>query len=363
MAVVVGDMGGCKEAFYAIQALEKKLGGNLGVNWIVDPADNAKAGVFLERQGVSYNRRLPLVEDNPDLLFVGTSATAVGAQVAWTKWARGKGTPVVWIEDFPGTGQYPSVRDVDPDVMVVTDEISAINCRKIRPSMKPESVVVCGKPSFPSEVSPLLANKVGIRREVRAKLGVTDGDLMIMVSPGVGMNIVEQLQAIAGIKNLCGRPVKFWVRLHPKMADGPRVAAWEVIHVMGDAAAASSAEPLLERLTVASDIVVATWGSTCTYSAAFAGIPPVLLLFPDVLEENQKRMDLGYDGGVPPLMQAGAAYAATGSGTLETNLRAIVSGYGRVSGTILNGSAAFRAMIEPGSADRVAAVLGGQLGL
>ena len=54
VAVVVGDMGGCKEAFYAIQALEKKLGGNLGVNWIVDPADNAKAGGFLERQGVSY---------------------------------------------------------------------------------------------------------------------------------------------------------------------------------------------------------------------------------------------------------------------------------------------------------------------
>jgi len=356
---VVGDMGGGKEVKLAIDALQRMMP-DVQVKWIVDPSPRAQAGVkVLDPAGIKSERRMPSADDQADLLVYGASATVFEAQVEWAKWAKSRDIPVIGVNDFYSTiNQHPA----PSDVITALDEQDAAIIRSVRTDVE---VVVVGKPSFQS-VRSLLARKDEIRVEVRSKLNIADDEFMILVSPGSEVEIFSaHLDAVRQVaEKLQGKKVVFVPRTHPKLLaleEGKQCAEQKIAELSANTRViADSADVVkdLAQMVLASDLMVCTWGSTDQFSAALAGIPVVLFLFPDNLAERQA---LGYINGVPPLIRANAGWEARTPGQLVEQVDKIISDLASVKEFVGAGAVAFQPLIRVGAAERIAQVIADKL--
>jgi hypothetical protein len=71
IAAVVGDIGSVNEILPAMKLIK-----DTEVRWFVDPGELARADIILEREKISFEKRLPQPSDAPSVIVVGTSATA-----------------------------------------------------------------------------------------------------------------------------------------------------------------------------------------------------------------------------------------------------------------------------------------------
>ncbi len=310
IGVFAGDGGGGNEVV-GIGIELAKVGHE--IDWRVSPENDlngviAKAGtVAFDKNGINYSRQLPTVDDNFDLIIIGTSATATALQVAGTEFANAHRIPCVHVEDFPGCGNYLKVRETcSPDVMCVVDEESKKIAHNVRPSL---DVRVCGKPSYAKDVGPMLRpieNCLAVRQEVRDRLGFSDETLVVTVSLGITIDtLVPQLEVIAGLGDISGRQTVLLSRIHPKCPEYVKKAAQDVLLDSNTKVVDSSSFGLV-RVVIASDIFVCTWGSTEQFCASLANVVPLLDLGDE--KEFEKRKELGYLNGVPPLVHACAGW-------------------------------------------------------
>ncbi|OHA39264.1 MAG: hypothetical protein A3G03_00400 [Candidatus Taylorbacteria bacterium RIFCSPLOWO2_12_FULL_44_15c] len=357
---VAGDIGGAKETKLAIDALQRMMP-DVQVKWFVDPSPRAQAGEkVLNPVGISYERRMPSADDRADLLVYGASATAFEAQVEWAKWAGSQNIPAIGVNDFYSTiNRHPA----PSTVITALDEQDAAITRSVRTDVE---VVVVGKPSFAQSVRPLIARKNEIRAEVRSKLDIMDNEFMILVSPGSEVEIFSaHLEAVRQTaEKLQSRKVVFVPRAHPKLlalAEGKQCAEQKVAELSANAKViADSADVVkdLAQVVLASDLMLCTWGSTDQFTAALAGIPVVLFLFPD---ESAKRKTTGYIDGVPPLIRAHAGWGAATPKQLTEQVDDVLFDPVSARKSVETGAVAFQPLIRPGAAERIAQVIADRL--
>ncbi len=345
IAAVVGDIGGCKELLPAVKVLEAR--GHCA-EWFVDDSPNAKAGTeVLAKAGVSYRTTLPGMIDDFDAVVVGTSATAYRFQNEFTRAAKGE-IPVIWVEDFYGTAHHKEVMGVAPDILCVSDDLGREISDRARPGVR---AFPCGKPSY-APVAEFIKNKEAIRREVRSKLAKPDGFAVVYSSTNVLRAVAAHLDALnQALGNIPGSV--FWPRFHPKFSE--KEIGWNLVKEgRTDFEDTLSAEPSLERLAIAADFLVCPWGATTQFAAALAGVPVVLLLFPD---DRDRRITLGYPGGVPPLLLAEAGWGVNDEAMLTIITSLIAGDQPTASARVQTGSEKFKTLLKPGADVRIADII------
>lgn len=368
---VVGDIGGARELKLAIDAL-RAMKPEIGVRWFVDPSPRAASGTnVLDPVGIKYERRMPSADDRADLLVYGASATAYEAQLTWTKWAKILNIPVIGVNDFYGTINLPQVQSESPDIATALDEQDADITHAARPGVR---TVVCGKPSFVQDIGPLIARKNEIRAEVRSRLGIADDEFMVLVSPGSEVeSFSAHLDAVRQLTKLLDKKLVFVPRAHPKLLkleEGKRCVEQEVAKLSVNTAQGARViadsvqmEKSLARTVLASDLMLCTWGSTDQFTAALAGIPVILFLFPD---DTEKRRQAGYiDGlhlkGQPPFIGAFAGWCAETPEQLVERVDWILSNPASAREFVEAGAQVFQSLIRPGAAERIAQVIADKL--
>ena len=351
-----GDIGGCKEVEPAVRILIEK---GIEIEWRVDPSTNARAGTnVLVKRGIAYSTAFPQASDSTDLVLVGTSATAMDMQIALSRFAREKEIPCIHVEDFPGTAHYPKVRVAPPTTLCVVDEVAAEIARHARPEIP--DIRTVGKPSYAEEVGPFLDSKDNVWEEVRKLLGLERTDFVIAYSSGgTAETVMPHILVLADLGDVAGRRTVLLDRLHPKLPDGAKVEARKILADGKTRVVDSSAEKSLERVALAADIVVCTWGSTVQFAAALAGVPPVLTLFPD---DQKAREEIGYVDGVPPLIRSEAGFGASSALELKELLFQIAS-QPKYRLQVRQNGRKFDSWVKPGAAERIAAVVMEKLGV
>ena len=341
---VVGDIGGCKEVLPAVQELEKM---GVSLEFFVDPGQKAKAGTeVLLKAGRDYQSRFPHPEDRPKAILIGTSATAVEAQIEWTKFGRENGIPVIWLEVLWGTGEREATRSVSPDVMCTLDEIAARIVSSVRPDIRVE---ITGKPTFGGLAKYIPTQSeitASIRKQLMDQVGLTDNNALFVTYWSGGEDpkrVEEHLKALHKLDRLIThRNVIFAPRLHPKLpADSKENLMKLAFHGNYYIADASKMNP--DELTIASSVNIADWGSTGMYTRPLCGVPPVMCLFPD---DKERRVRVGYPEGEPPLLLANAGYGVLSGDDLRTMLIHIMNNESRFKTTMVSENAkAFKSLL------------------
>lgn len=343
--IVGGDRGGMKEVVSAGQALANE---GHQIDWRVDPHKYARAGLVLGERNISYNQAFPIIKDpRPDIVLVGTSAVATNMQVVATHFAHECGIPCVWVEDFPGCANEQIVRGVSPDMLCVIDDCSREIAENVRPGLR---VAVVGKPSYSEEVGPLLKRETDVRREIRGALGLDDR-FVVMYAGGQAEETVAHLEVLTDLE-LTSRTVLV-PRLHPTLPDWAREKSGKMLERSNLLIADSSTIKSLERVAIASDVVVCTWGGTVQFCSTLAGVPTVLTLFPD---DRSRRSELGYVDGEPPLLRANAGLGAESPKDLRTILCRIASDPQGTFASLLEGAERFVPWVASGATERIVGV-------
>lgn len=339
--MVVGDLGSAKELLPVSVELAKR---NVAVKWFADA--NGKAGSdILVKNKLPFEARSPN-GDTPNLILVGTSASANGLQVAWTRYGRERGIPVGWLEDLWGTGERLNSRSVDPDFMLVNDDVAAMIAKNVRPNL---ITIVVGKASFENLI-PLIKRKEEIRQLVRNKMKLYPMDYLVTYwSGGEQPHRVDiHLTALAHILN--ENLLYLAVRLHPKLPEQfkseqmARLRATKIKLV--DASDITPAE-----LNIASNVVVADWSGTEGYASMLVGTPTVITMFPS---DQDRLQNVGYIDELPPMLKAGSAFAAYSATNLQDSIFTIVGDEYGVRDKFDKNREPFLPILNPGASGRVA---------
>ncbi len=292
---VVGDFGDTREVVPIARVLERR---GHTVKYLADARAIKKATDLLKNAGVAYETRSPLPTDALDLLLIGTAATAVEAQIEWTRWGRERGIFTLWMEDLHATGSRKKTQCVAPDAMMVIDKLAEGVAKVVRPGLP---IFIVGKPTFsdPREM-PRLEDGPAIRAKIRAELGLTDTDFMVVVAFGgePPQLAEEQLQICLDNLGIIFPPncMVAW-RFHPKHSNaaGMREKAMATSSAAG-VRTVDTAEKDLKQLMVAADFAVATWGTTDRLAALIHGTPLATMLFPD---QSEMLKESGFPDAVP----------------------------------------------------------------
>lgn len=346
VAVVVGDIGGAVELVPAVKELHDR---GIEVEWIVDPL--GQGWVVLDREAIAYGVAGATGYEvgqvfGYDLVLVGTSATAVQAQIEWTRRAQTGAIPVLWYEDLWGTGERPVVHGVTPDVMLVVDQVAGQIAQRARPAL---ATVVVGKPTF-EELSAFDEPRIfETRQRLRRQAGVSD-DVFLLVYWGAGdpARVTIHLSVLRELPRVGSRPVTLAPRLHPKMP-GHR-EAWQLVFEGPAAMINLPAVPALE-LNCAADAVFGEFGGTQTYAAALVGTLPIIAMWPD---NREKRLACGFPDGDPPLIDQAIGAGAESPRGLVAVLEAVAAGDVCRSDIFRRGREIFCEAIRPGAAGRIA---------
>ena len=349
IVAVFGDIGGCKETLPALQILRER---GFTVGTVVSEGGKA-VSVLTTSQATSDSFLSNGSIDGRilDGIVVGTSATAGSAQIAWTDWGRSHAIPVIWVEDLYGTGERTAVRgSAGPDVLCVIDEMAADIARRGWPKAK---VVVCGKPTF-KRVGVLLAQQDTIRAQVREKLNIDARERLLTWFSGGERPEEEIATLIEGIEPLQKyNGLRVAARVHPKMPEPAlgeiraRIASWSSRFRI-DPIAVFAADA--NELTLASDIVVGTWGSTQCYVAVLARAACISTHFGSA----EQRLAAGYADGLSPAVAAGAAMAVTIPAEIVSRVGDVLRGRGEGAHIEAVRNMPFRPLIAPGAAERIA---------
>lgn len=350
---VFGDIGGCREGRAVLKILEER---GIAVYNFVDAGDKAKADIVLEADFIPYEKRDPLAGDNPGAIVIGTSATAVDAQVKWTAFGKARGIPVIWVEDIWGTGEMPGVDSVSPDVLCVLDEYAATIARTVRPAIRIE---VVGKPTFEAlgkkyctDLSEMVAR---VRRLILTESGQGEAFLLTFWAGGEKPEEVKkQFEALFPLRELSGgRPLVLVPRFHPKLSVKVRDYALGLVRENGQAV--SEAQYInYDEIAMASSLNIGDYNSTSMLISAMFGVPAIMLLFPD---NRAERLKLGYPIGEPPLRLAGACWGAESAAHFRETIRWIMANEDTARKRVWRDAASFRSLLEPGAAERAAAIV------
>lgn len=349
-----GDIGGMKEVHEGMNALQ---GIYVDVTYFIDNDPLAKAGTdFLAKQNppVSYETRGPIDSDCPNIIVIGTSATAFSGQIAWTRYGHDKGIPVVWVEDLYGTGERQGTLEVSPTVMLVVDAVAAEIVRKIRPNVK---TIVVGKPTFgklPNEDQAAV-----IRERIRKELAIGEHEFLLTIGFGgdPAERAVAQLPLI--IKALQGVNVVSAFRFHPKHPQ--KDALWNTVEQSGLRYVDARKYDLTE-LNIASDAVFADWGNTDAIKAILCGVPTMTMLFPEHLmlangqafDDYERRMSVGYPDGTPPIIGSHPGWGMRNEMEFWLCLSDIMEYPEYAQKTTIARAEMFRDLLIPGAAERIA---------
>ncbi|TAK05584.1 hypothetical protein EPO33_00325 [Patescibacteria group bacterium] len=354
---VFGDIGGCKETVPALALLKKR---RVGIEIVLDASPQSKAATVLPPDlGPTSQGRMPVDGDAPDAIVVGVSATAVGAQIAWTDWGRSRGIPVIWIEDLYGTGERASVRGcAGPSVLCAIDEVAGGIAHQAWPDAQ---IVVCGKPTF-AHVGQLIARQVDVRERVRTALGLRTAEKLLTWYSGGDRPAEELATVIEGIEPLQKHPeLRVAARVHPKMAEPvlgqirERIASWPASFRIDPAAATALGA---DELTIGSDVVVGTWGSTQCYVAVLAHVACISTHY----GPPEPRLAVGYPRGDSPAVAAGAAIKATTPAGVRDRVIDVLAGTAHGAHAMRSLADPFRALIAPDAPERIADAVVAALG-
>lgn len=354
---VFGDIGGCKETVPAL-ALLKKHG--TGIEIVLDAGPQSRAGTVLPPDiGPTSQGRMPVDGDAPDAIVVGTSATAVGAQIVWTDWGRARGIPVIWVEDLYGTGERASVRGcAGPSHMCVIDAAARDIASRAWPHA---SMAVCGKPSF-GHLGELIARQVDVRQQVRERLDVRAGERLLTWFSSGERGEDEMSTAVGGIEPLRHQAgLRVAARLHPKLAEPAlsriqdQIASWPKPFLVDPVAAGAINA---DELTIGSDIVVGSWGSTQCYVAVLARVACISTHYgpPD------RRLEVGYPTGFSPAVASGAAIRATTPADVRERILDILAGTAHGAHVMPSLADPFRRLIAPDAGKSIARAIQNAIG-
>ncbi len=345
---VFGDIGGCKETVPALALLKER---GHAIDIVIDGGPLAKALTVLpDSLGPTMTGRMPVVTDAPDAIVIGTSATAAFAQNSWTDFGRSRGIPVVWVEDLYGTGEREIVRaSGGPDVLCVIDDAAAGIARAVWPKA---AIAICGKPTF-ARLNAMIADQPKIRRTVRDRLALKEGEKLLTFFSG-GQSPADELRAVDGMYALREtRGLRMAMRLHPKLATADRVSI-EGRFALWPAGVLTDSEPTYktdaEELTLASDVMVCSWGSTQGYAAVLARVATVVLMF----GPREERAALGYPDGLPPHVAHCAALPAFSGADVTRIVKDVLLGRAKGAHMVSAANLPFRPLIAPGAAERIA---------
>ncbi len=319
ITVVVGDIGAAKELVPVVEVLRKK---GHQVAWIVDRLEKARA--ILNDVCVPVTDCVPEHADKFDIIAVGTSATAVQAQIEWTRAGHNKGVMVAWYEDLWGTGERSVTREVDPDCMLVINQAAAEIARQVRPGL---DCRVVGKPTFKILTTYTIERVAEIRNHARSGLGMADNNVLIVYWSGgdyerAKVHLDWFVKLLAGLK-LSSGALKIALKIHPKMIRGDELGeeARELIPNLNLADNAHKVGPV--ELNCAADLVLSEFDNTQTYTAAAVGALPMIAMVPDNLEE---RRQCGFPKGTPPFIKHGLGIGVESSDEIAYHIRRVVAG-------------------------------------
>lgn len=350
IVAVFGDIGGCTETLPALEILNRR---EFAIEAIL--SQGGKAESVLNVAGAAAG--VPVLSGDrlnghiPDAIVVGTSATAIDAQLAWTDWGRRHGIPVIWVEDLYGCAEREAVRGCGgPNVLCVIDEAAAAIARNGWPLAK---IAVCGKPSF-ERVGALLAQQDTIRAQVRSKLDVNPRERLLTWFSGGERPDEEIMTLIEGIEPLQKYAgLRIAVRVHPKIPEQMlevvrcRITAWSNRFRI-DPLAVRAVDA--DELTIASDIVVGSWGGTQCYVAVLARAACISTHFGPA----EERLAVGYPDGLSPVVAARAAMAAMTPAEIVARVGDVLCGCGEGAHIEAVRNVPFRPLIAPGAAARIA---------
>lgn len=345
---MVGDIGACKELLPVATLLQRD---GFEIVWVAD--EHGKAQDLLKKEQLPFVLGEPTDVSHPDLVVIGTSATARGAQLSWSCFARTqKHVPLIWYEDLYGTAAVSLGNGGawEPHTLIVIDDIAHQIASTL---VGPARVLVGGKPTYSNDqLSELNRSSTQIR--IRTKLCLHDEFLISYISSGenprrVSDHIGDLYPALGGDSSQ-----KVIIRLHPKLA-GEAAALMEQARNLFD-------NQLLDGSTItdtldvilASDLVITDYCGDAPYQAALAGIPIIMTLFPDCEEKMRQR---GYINGVPPLLMAGACWGARNPDDLEVLATGIRQAPDAAKASIKRNIKPFLPLTQKGAARKIANIV------
>lgn len=374
IVIVVGDIGGAREMVFIDQALKKISG--VRTRWILDRQGKAGSELLDRpdilqkldaaiRHCIPYDTVSPAGSWKPDLIAVGTSATAIGAQIEWTQFGVQEDIPVFWMEDWHATGSRKAVRHVHPDVMGVIDSVAAGIASLNHPRTAVHEI---GRPSGESLAS-LIAKRKVIRKRVRSGLDIGEEQFLITWAcggaemPASTWNQVRSFEKTLTLNHLdflaSDERFLFTFRFNPKNTEADQL--YEYVGNLPVCTVDSRSHDF-QDVVLASDAYAADWSSSDSFTALLAGIPVITVLFPD---DRERRSDAGFINEVPPVL-AGYPLAFLSWGVWDAPAlcqKIIKIFYGIKDARAMTRKRAriFRKLLEPGAADRAAKILLGLL--
>ena len=342
--MVVGDLGSCRELLFITPML---IRWGYTLVWFADPQGKAKD--YLTKEEVQFREELPSLEERPNLVLIGTSVSAWQFQVAMTERGHQWGSPVLWLEDLHGTGARLPVRCVNPDVMLVIDEVAETITHRTRPGVK---TYVIGKPTF-ADLSPIQGSD--IRSRIRNENGIGQRDILVSYWSGgeIPERAEQQLQALVTFANLHRDRVVLVPRLHPKLPSGFRDEMWQFVKTNAPRVFHASELPA-DHLHLASDVVTAEWTGTEGLRAMLLERPVLVWMFP--MKGDEERLRSVYPNESPPLLEAGAALAIATQTDLDVIMK-IAEDPGRALQALSDGRQDFLPLLMPGADRRAATVI------
>jgi len=346
VAVVVGDIGATKELVPAGRRLQEE---GCNVEWYVD--EGGKGIQILDREGIPSCTGLPRMEDAPaaDCIVIGTSATAVEAQLHWTEYGKVWKVPVIWYEDLVCTGELPQTSMANPNVMLVTCRVAELIARRKRPGI---DTVVVGKPTFEGLSAIDLVKAMGIKAETRKPLAISGIDVVVVYWGGGDSDRVKRhlgaLREMGEIETSAGNKQRLVLipRLHPKMPDYDEV--WKFA-LDGSVFIVDGRDVEETRLNCAADVVIGEGGSTQCYVSALLGKRVCIPMWP---AGGRDWQECGCTHNAPPLISEKCAYPLVNSSELAEGITVVVSSRD-IGQRFQNAQAAFGDMRKLGADVRI----------
>ncbi|MFY9463309.1 MAG: hypothetical protein WAP52_03950, partial [Candidatus Sungiibacteriota bacterium] len=350
--IVVGDAGSCLDLLPVAALLKER---KIPVFWIADAGPRAQAGNILARHGIPCETRGPNLGDDPAVILLGYSNKAIDAQNMWTGWAmtrRAKGgpiTPVLGYDDLFVNAIRPNVMGVEPDEILVISPLAERIVHGRRPDAR---ITVVGKSLHIPDERERQEKRAALREKY--KLGEDDFLVAFGFAEEPADHAVAQTAEILNERSRFHPATVFVFRFHPAHPQKKELA--ERMAASGLHSVDMNAEPLMD-VYMASDAVVAGYGSTDAYRTVLMGIPTITMLFPDDLEY---RMEIGYPNGTPPIVVGTIFDALWGVDTvsyLSSILRRIREMPELACARTQDRATSFHDLCTPDAAERIAAAV------
>ena len=278
--VVVGDIGGTNAV---IPVIERLISAGHEVTIVADK--EGKGRLSLKHPCIVYCDSWLARQEIPDLVLIGTSATACEAQMVITCTFKDE-CPIVWLEDFWGTASVPAVKDITPDYMFVLDQDSS--------RREGCETVATGNPAFDRLAG---WDVMTTRVKVRKNLGIPEDEKIVtFFGPGheekYPFRILEAMAILIPAAHAAG--ATFVPLFHPKdtvMSAGfaQMMTGWRFTKIRLDV---RRQENDMNRLVAASDLVVSING-TALLVACLLRIPALSVIGPQSAASLKSR---GLDG-------------------------------------------------------------------